>query len=115
MVLICCLQPDFGWVGNSVDLEATGDAELAAQLHPELKRFVRDQPIIGMTVVATVGEHETIIGLGRKDLNAHGPPDKDTLYEIGSISKTFAGTLPAHASDFAPTPDHSHIGFSAEG
>lgn len=96
LFLLLCLQPSVGLVGTSINGSTSGDAALADRIRPELESIVRRNEIIGMTVVVIADGKEAIIGLGRRDLHTSDPPDGRTLYEIGSISKTFTGILLAH-------------------
>ena len=57
---------------------------------------MRQTPFVGATVVVVADGKEAIIGLGRRDLHTTETPGGSTLYEIGSISKTFTGILLAH-------------------
>ena len=49
--------------------------------------------VVGMTVAAVADGEEALFGVGRRDLQSQSPPDGETIYEIGSISKTFTGIL----------------------
>jgi len=96
LALLICLQPSLGWVWTSIKTSTSGDTELAERLRPKLQSIVERNAIIGMTVVLVADGKEAIVGLGRRDLHTSKPPDGKTLYEIGSISKTFTGILLAH-------------------
>lgn len=96
LFLLFCLQPSVGLVGASINSSTSGDAALADRIRPKLESIVRRNEIIGMTVVVVADGKEAIIGLGRRDLHTADPPNGKTLYEIGSISKTFTGILLAH-------------------
>lgn len=47
----------------------------------------------GMVVAAIAGDERVIIGFGRSDLAFDQPPNGDTVFELGSISKVFTGAL----------------------
>jgi len=96
LILLFCLQHSVGFVEAPINSSTSGDAELADRIRPDLESIVRRNAIIGMTVVVVADGKESIIGLGRRDLHTAEPPDRKTLYEIGSISKTFTGILLAH-------------------
>ena len=81
---------------GAIKTKASGDAELIDRVRPKLEIIVRRNAIVGMTAVVVADGKAAIIGLGRRDLHTAEPPDGNTLYEIGSISKTFTGTLLAH-------------------
>ena len=46
---------------------------------------------VGMCVGVVHGDKSCFLGVGRKDADHPEPPDADTVFEIGSITKTFTG------------------------
>lgn len=48
---------------------------------------------VGMCIGAIHGDRTYILGVGRNDLSGADSPDGDTVFEIGSITKTFTCTL----------------------
>lgn len=68
----------------------TGTLEALVYDHA-VEAFRRDQSV-GLLVVAVHGETSATVGLGRRTLDAPGAPDAGTLFEIGSITKTFTAT-----------------------
>ena len=70
---------------------------------PTLHRIVSEivQPAlhehVGLVVAVIADDRSDISGFGRVDLHSNQPPDGETLFEIGSISKVFTGLLLADA------------------
>lgn len=70
-------------------------------LHAKVDRFV--QPLIdngiafGLCIGLVDGDKTYVLSYGRVSAEKPGKPDADTLYEIGSITKTFTGILLAEA------------------
>ena len=74
------------------------------------------QKSAGMMVAVSLGDNVCYFGYGTTDLAARTPPTRNTIFEIGSVTKTFTGTMLAlcqvrkrgsfHARDVVDT---SHI------
>jgi CubicO group peptidase (beta-lactamase class C family) len=63
------------------------------QLHAKLESWARDAQVPGAAVGLVHGEDETILTTGVTSVAAPAPVDADTLFMIGSTTKTFTGAL----------------------
>jgi len=53
--------------------------------------YVTRRPEAGLVIGVYQGDHANISGFGRTSTTRSGPPDGQTLFEIGSITKVFTG------------------------
>lgn len=72
---------------------------------------MKQQQIPGMSVAISVDGEHFIYHYGVQSKQTQVPVSNNTLYEIGSLSKTFTATLAAYAQgqgklDFAQTVSH---------
>jgi D-alanyl-D-alanine-carboxypeptidase/D-alanyl-D-alanine-endopeptidase len=93
---VVCLQPKIGWTIQGDTPPPRNVSTLEQRLRQRVEKFIDENHVIGMTVAAVADGEETLFGVGRRDLQSQSPPDGETIYEIGSISKTFTGILLAH-------------------
>jgi len=87
-----CLLALLAFVGPAAAEEEpapTLQARIAAQVQP----YVEAGELMGVVVGVADGKGRQVFGFGRLDADRPGPPDGDTVYEIGSISKVFTGVL----------------------
>ena len=75
------------------------ESRLARQIRTEAESFLVQESLVGLVVAAISDGEEIVIGVGRQDLRSKTPPDGSTLYEIGSITKTFTGILLARQTE----------------
>jgi len=61
------------------------------------RQWLADNDGVGLTVGVYDAGRSTFYNYGTTQLDGNQPPTKDTVYEIGAISKTFAGQLLARA------------------
>jgi len=68
------------------------DAAARKTIDKEALRVVRSGRSLGLVIGVVEGDNSALLGYGRKAIGGKGPPDGDTLFEIGSITKTFTAT-----------------------
>ena len=73
--------------------EADFSGAVAQVVSPLMKQW----DIPGMAVGVTLDGHTHIFTFGVSSLTTHQPVSPDTLFEIGSVTKTFTATLAAYA------------------
>ena len=76
---------------------ADGPSKIAAAVDRAFRPLQAEHDVPGIAVAVTVGgqQHFFSYGVASKDTNT--PVTKDTLFEIGSVSKTFTATLASYA------------------
>ncbi|MGI3125414.1 class C beta-lactamase [Nitratireductor sp. PBL-C9] len=72
-------------------------AEPVATIEAEAQRLMQDHDLPGLAIAVTVGGEHRIFNYGVASRESGAAVDDDTLFEIGSISKTFTGLLAAYA------------------
>ncbi|MDF0729478.1 beta-lactamase [Pseudomonas entomophila] len=77
--------------------QAHADA-LQTQVDAVIQPLMRDQHIAGMAVAVFANGQEHYFNYGLADKAAQRPVTRDTLFEVGSVSKTYTATLVALAS-----------------
>src|SRR5688572_2905273 len=66
-------------------------SDLEKLLFERGSEFVRDGKTAGLTIAAIAGMREAVVEVGFSNLGSRTPVTKDTLFEIGSITKVFTG------------------------
>jgi CubicO group peptidase (beta-lactamase class C family) len=66
---------------------------LEAAVRAEVDPLIRNGHIVGLTVGVIDSSGTHVYGYGRARLDRPGPPDGETVYEIGSITKVYTATL----------------------
>lgn len=84
-ILVACAPA----AGHAADNDATVRAAVDAAIKPVMGKY----NIPGMAVGVTVGGHSYIYDYGVADRESRKPVTAATLFELGSISKTFTVTL----------------------
>jgi CubicO group peptidase (beta-lactamase class C family) len=69
------------------------DSDLASIVRELVERDFARQGHVGMMVGVVLGNEEVLLGFGARGLGNRNPPDADTPFEIGSITKVFTGIL----------------------
>ena len=72
---------------------AAQSADAADALEATLSRWVMQHRLVGIVVGRTLGGTTNIVPAGTRHLNASDAITDSTLFEIGSITKAFTGTL----------------------
>ena len=74
--------------------QPTRPGTVTEDLQDELRRIVESEfPVGGAAVRVIRGNEAFTVFHGTKSLDAFDPPDENTVYEMGSITKTFTATL----------------------
>lgn len=68
-------------------------SRLAEIVTREVERAFGPNGQVGLVVGAIAKGEETLLGFGTRRLGGAQPPDEDTVFEIGSITKVFTGIL----------------------
>ncbi|WP_113154087.1 class C beta-lactamase [Nitratireductor sp. OM-1] len=92
-LFLCGLQPQSPARASGL----TASAEPAATVETEARRLMQDHDLPGLAIAVTVGGEHRIFNYGVASRESGAAVDDDTLFEIGSISKTFTGLLAAYA------------------
>ena len=97
-LLLSVLGLHFGWMKTEPRVLARGDGptgspSLIDEAAAKVESFFRDQKFVGLAVGIVTPNDEAIICLGRESLFGRDAVTENTLFEIGSITKTFTGTL----------------------
>lgn len=82
----------------SCAIAAADEPSLADRIDALAQPLVDNEYVVGMSVGVAVGDTVVFRGYGRMGGDDARVPDERTVYEIGSISKTFTGVLLADAS-----------------
>jgi len=89
-----------GWfalmVGGSA-LAQAGQADADRKIDEAVQAVMREHDIPGMSVAVTQGGTQRFYNYGVASRETGKPAGSDTLYEVGSISKTYTATLAAYA------------------
>lgn len=73
------------------------DPELARQIDRLVQPYIDHSIVVGMVVGVIRGDDSIVRGYGRVARDEPAPPSGQTVYEIGSVTKTFTGLLLADA------------------
>lgn len=101
-------------VAIALALPATAHADDAARIAAAVDQAYRPllakYDIPGMAVAVTINGQQHFFNFGVAAKETKTPVTKDTLFEIGSVSKTFTATLAAYAIDRGAMTLDSHPG-----
>ncbi|WP_110654697.1 class C beta-lactamase [Salinicola halimionae] len=86
-------------LGSSTAVWAqTDNDDLRESIDPIVESLMRQQNIPGMAVAVIRPQGTQVLNYGVADRDGGTPVDDDTLFEIGSLSKTFTATLASLAA-----------------
>ncbi len=92
------------WAGLILPLEAVAavpppaaDAGTNTQVRELGRAWLEDTDGVGLSIGVYDGTQRSFYNFGSTQVDGNRTPTKDTVYEIGSVSKTFAGQLLARA------------------
>lgn len=86
-------------LGSPAAVSAQSDgADIGEAVDPVIESLMRQQSIPGMAVAVIRPQGTQILNYGVADRDGGTPVDDDTLFELGSISKTFTATLASLAA-----------------
>ncbi|HUR49566.1 MAG TPA: serine hydrolase domain-containing protein [Acidimicrobiales bacterium] len=74
-------------------------SEVSKGLGPVVKAQMKKHDVPGIAVGILHGEEEHLFGFGTTNIEFGLPVDPDTLFQIGSTTKTFTGTVIMHLVD----------------
>jgi beta-lactamase class C len=87
-----------GRLGTAFAGDADEDAKVRAAVDAAVKPILAQYGIPGMAVGVTIEGRRHFVEYGSASVAAQTPVTRDTLFELGSISKTFTATLATMAS-----------------
>lgn len=76
---------------------ADGPGRIAATVDRAFRPLMKEYDVPGMAVALTVDGQQFFFGFGVASKESNMPVTKDTLFELGSVSKTFTATLASYA------------------
>lgn len=77
--------------------EGNEQARIAAAVDKAIRPIMREHKVPGMAIAVTVDGRRTFANYGVASKETNAPVTENTLFELGSISKTFTGTLASYA------------------
>ncbi|MHA6195227.1 class C beta-lactamase [Pseudomonas wadenswilerensis] len=87
-LLLLCASPLLAWAGPDLD----------SQVRDAARHVMRDNDIPGLAIALTDNGKQYFYEFGVADKASGQAVSRDTLFELGSISKTFSATLAARAA-----------------
>ena len=85
-------------------------ARIAAAVDKAIRPIMREHNVPGMAIAVTVDGRHTFVNYGVASKETKAPVTENTLFELGSISKTFSGTLAAYAQALGKLSFEDHPG-----
>ncbi|MFC7399872.1 class C beta-lactamase [Chelatococcus sp. GCM10030263] len=91
---LTCLLPV---ASQAADDAADNAGRIAAAVDRAFRPLMKEYDVPGIAVAVTVNGREHFFNYGVASKEGCRPVTQDTLFELGSVSKTFTGTLAAYA------------------
>lgn len=85
-------------------------SRIAAAVDGAFRPLLAQHDVPGIAVAVTVGGQTHFFSYGVADKDRNAPVTKDTLFEIGSVSKTFTATLACYAESLGKLSLDDHPG-----
>jgi beta-lactamase class C len=98
----------FSWMAPAAVL--ADDSALAAAVDSAFEPLLKAHDVPGIAIAVTVDGRQHFFSYGLATKDAETPVTKDTLFEIGSVSKTFAATLATYAQALGKLSLEDHPG-----
>ena len=102
-VLSACLVPFTSWAADD-------SARIRAIVDAAIRPLMAQHDVPGMAVAVTVDGKPLFFNYGLASREHHIPVSETTLFELGSISKVFTGTLGAYAQELGMLSLDDHPG-----
>ena len=84
--------------------------EITAAVDRAFRPLLKEYDVLGIAVAVTVGGRRYFFNFGNASKEGNIPVTKDTLFEIGSLSKTFTATLVSYARTLGKISLDDHPG-----
>lgn len=98
-----CLVPYTAWAADD-------PAKLRAIVDAAIRPVMTEHDVAGMAVAVTVDGKAFFFNYGVASRETNKPVSEATLFELGSVSKTFTGTLGAYAQELGKLSLSDHPG-----
>lgn len=102
--LVCaCIVPHASWAANDSE-------KIRAVVDTAIRPLMAEHDVPGMAVAVTVNGQAFFFNYGVASKEKNTPVSEATLFELGSISKTFTATLASYAQVLDKLSLHDHPG-----
>jgi beta-lactamase class C len=102
-IIFCALPP-------AAIRAADSPAKITAAVERSFRPLMKEHDVPGIAVAVTVGGQHHFFSYGVASKERNVPVTKDTLFEVGSVSKTFTATLASYAQTLGKLSLDDHPG-----